>query len=132
MKVGPACISLLTLGIDGPPSDPGVMALPRAPERMGVTESSTTAVSRTPPSVSVRTELKRKLAEIPGLDVRSSRWGPRPAYYVGDREIAHFHGEERMDVRLTKELIRHRRAEHAFDARVHTRGPSAEWASVTV
>ncbi|MGB6499958.1 MAG: luciferase family protein [Thermoplasmata archaeon] len=84
------------------------------------------------PPRSVRKELEQKLAVISGLDRRSSRWGREHAYFVGDREIAHFHGEERMDVRLTKELIRERKAEHAFDHRVRTRGPSAEWAAVRI
>jgi Luciferase len=82
--------------------------------------------------MSVREELEQELARIPGLVRRPSRWGREHAYFVGDREIAHFHKDGRMDVRLTKELIRERKVEHALDERVHTRGPSAEWASVTL
>ncbi|HTP53866.1 MAG TPA: luciferase family protein [Thermoplasmata archaeon] len=95
----------------------------------------TKAPARSTPTAkpaSVRAELERRLVGLPGLDRRPSRWGERPAYFVGEREIAHFHGDLRMDVRLTKELIRERTKEHAFDERVRTRGPSAEWASVTV
>jgi Family of unknown function (DUF5519) len=82
--------------------------------------------------VAVRGELERKLLKIPGLARHDSRWGHGHAYFVGDREVAHFHGDERMDVRLTKEVIRLRTSEHGFDERVRTRGPSAEWATVRV
>jgi hypothetical protein len=82
--------------------------------------------------MSVREELERRLAEIPGLTHRASRWGHSLAYFVGDREIAHFHGDGRMDVRLTKERIRELKAEHRLDGRVKTRGPSAEWAAVAL
>jgi hypothetical protein len=54
------------------------------------------------------------------------------SYYVGGREIAHFHGETRMDLRLTKEEIKRLKTEHALDDRIRTRGPSAEWAEVHV
>jgi hypothetical protein len=80
--------------------------------------------------MSVRNELERQLMAIPGLVRHVSRRGPGDAYFVGDREIAHFHGDERMDVRLTKEVIRLRKSEHSLDERVRTRGPSAEWATV--
>jgi Family of unknown function (DUF5519) len=82
--------------------------------------------------MSIREELERKLAAIPGLDRHGSRWGHEHAYFVGGREVAHFHGDGRMDVRLTKERIRELKAEHALDPRVRTRGPSANWATVTL
>jgi luciferase-like monooxygenase len=82
--------------------------------------------------MSVREELERRLGELPGVIRHASRWGQTHAYLVGNREIAHFHGDERMDVRLTKEVIRLRKSENGFDERVRTRGPSAEWASVRV
>jgi hypothetical protein len=82
--------------------------------------------------VPVREELERKLTALPGLEKRRSRYGDSMSYFVGDREIAHFHGDSRMDVRLTKEEIRRLRSEGALDPRVRTRGPSAEWAEVHV
>ena len=83
-------------------------------------------------SMPVRDDLERKLMEIPGLTRRPSRWGHTYAYHVGDREIAHFHGDQRLDVRLTKERIRELKSEGGLDERVRTRGASAEWASVSV
>ena len=82
--------------------------------------------------MSVRDELERRLAEIPGVIRRPSRKGHGHTYSVGDREIAHFHGDQRLDVRLTREWIRRRVSERPFDERVHTRGPSADWVAVSV
>jgi hypothetical protein len=80
--------------------------------------------------MSVRARIERLLVDLPGLERRHSRWEHEDAYYVGEREIAHFHGDGRMDVRLTKERIRELKATDGLDPRVRTRGPSANWATV--
>jgi hypothetical protein len=82
--------------------------------------------------MSVREELERRLLALPDLERRPSRNGDSMSYFVGGREIAHFHGDTRMDLRLTKEGIRRLKSEQALDHRVRTRGPSAEWAEVHV
>lgn len=61
---------------------------------------------------------------------RASRFGDSKSYFVADREVAHFHGDQRMDVRLTKERIRLLKEEGSLDVRVRTRGRYAEWASL--
>src|ERR1700689_2845701 len=80
----------------------------------------------------VREELERRLMAIPGLARRPARRGEGFVYCNGDLEIAHFHGDERIDVRLTREHIPKLKIAGAFDARVRTRGPSADWVAVTV
>lgn len=77
-----------------------------------------------------RSELEAKLKEVPGLARRRSRFGDAFSYFLGDREIAHFHGDGRMDVRLTRERIREMKSDGTLDSRVRTRGPSAHWATV--
>jgi Family of unknown function (DUF5519) len=104
---------------------PGSARRARPPQRVA---GSSAAVASSSP----RAELEARLAQLPDLDRRPSRYGNGLAYYVGDREVVHFHGDQRMDVRLTREVIRIRKAEGGFDARVTTRGPSADWASVRV
>jgi hypothetical protein len=79
-----------------------------------------------------RRELERQMAGLPGLERRASRFGHAFAYFTGDREIAHFHGDHRLDVRLTRELIRQRKKEGGIDPRIRTRGPSADWAAVRI
>ena len=80
----------------------------------------------------VREQLEVKLSEIRGVVRRPSRRGRGHAYFAGDREIAHFHGDLRLDVRLTRENIRQRVSKGAFDERVRTRGPTADWVAVRV
>ena len=82
--------------------------------------------------MSVKEELDRRLALVPGLVGRQSRYGHGTAYFTGGREIAHFHGETRMDVRLTREVIRQLKSEGGLDQRIRTRGPSADWVEVHV
>jgi hypothetical protein len=82
--------------------------------------------------MSVRDDLERDLASISGVIRRPSRRGTGNTYFAGEREIAHFHGDRRLDVRLTKEEIRRRVSEGALDKRVRTRGPSAEWVAVQI
>lgn len=80
--------------------------------------------------MSIRDELEEKLGEITGLARHRSRFGHAFSFFVGSREIAHFHGDGRLDVRLTREWIRAAKAEGTLDPRVRTRGPSADWATV--
>jgi luciferase-like monooxygenase len=80
--------------------------------------------------MSVREEVEGALCRLPGLEPRPARSGRGFSYFFEGQEIAHFHGEERIDVRLTRERIPELKARGAFDARVRTRGPSADWAAV--
>ncbi|MCI4361252.1 MAG: DUF5519 family protein, partial [Thermoplasmata archaeon] len=66
------------------------------------------------------------------LSRRPSRFGDRYSYFVGTREIAHFHGDGRMDVRLTRQVIRDLKKKDVLDPRVLTRGPAADWATVPI
>lgn len=80
--------------------------------------------------MSIRTELERILIDLPGLARRRSRFGYADSYFVGDREIAHFHGDGRLDLRLTKQRIRELKSDESLDPRLHTRGPSSDWATL--
>jgi Family of unknown function (DUF5519) len=82
--------------------------------------------------MTVRAELEKRLQALPLLTRRKSRFGDAHSYFLADREIAHFHGDGRMDVRLTRERIRELKAEGPLDIRIRTRGPSADWAAVRV
>lgn len=80
--------------------------------------------------MSIRSRLEKELRGLPSLRQRVSRFGDSKSYFVADLEVAHFHGDQRMDVRLTKERIHELRDEGSLDVRVHTRGRYAEWASL--
>jgi hypothetical protein len=82
--------------------------------------------------VSVREQIERRLITIPGLVAAPSRWGNGIAYHVGRREICHFHDDGRMDVRITKTVLRERKAEGALDPRIETRDRPTDWVTVRV
>ncbi len=83
-------------------------------------------------TMSVRRDIERRLTAVPGLTPRDSRYGHGLAFYVGRREVVHFHGEDRMDVRLTAEVIQRRTREGRFDARVTPEGGVPNWVKVRV
>jgi hypothetical protein len=82
--------------------------------------------------MSVRGDIERRLSSIPGLTPRESRYGHGLAFYVGRREVVHFHGDQRMDVRLTEGVIRQRRREGGLDDRVTPEGGAPNWVKVRV
>lgn len=82
--------------------------------------------------MSIRGDIERRLRAVPGLTPRESRYGHGLAFYVGRREVVHFHGDARMDVRLTSEVILHRRREGGFDRRVTPEGGAPNWVKVRV
>jgi Family of unknown function (DUF5519) len=82
--------------------------------------------------VSPREESERKLADIPNPARRRPRLGNAHAFLGGEREIAHFHSDGRMDVRFTCQRIRELKMEGALGPRVRARGPSADWAAVSL
>lgn len=75
--------------------------------------------------VSLRLDLERRLEGMPELTRRPSRFGDSRSHFVADREIAHFHGARRMDIRLTKERIAEMEPTGVLDSRVKTGGRSA-------
>lgn len=62
--------------------------------------------------MSVQSDLDARLQQIPGVMRRAgSRWGDSPSYAVGGREIAHFHADGSLDIRLTRQVIRQMKSE---------------------
>jgi hypothetical protein len=80
--------------------------------------------------MTVRDQLELRIAELPGVVRGLSRYGHGVAFRTGEREIAHFHGGQRLDVRLTRARIRELKSMGPLDPRVTTRGASAEWVEV--
>jgi len=74
--------------------------------------------------------VERRLSEIAGLVPGPSRRGHSNPFFLGETEIAHFHGDHRIDIRLTKEWILQRRAQGTWDDRVRTHGPNSHWGAL--
>jgi hypothetical protein len=68
------------------------------------------------------------LAEIPGLEERASTVAGGTALFYRSKEIAHFHHDTEIDVRLTKRVIKQEGLEHPSDSLVHAnRAKTSEW-----
>ena len=82
------------------------------------------------PMMDLRAEIERRLARLPGFRPGPPRRGHGSPFAVGGVELVHFHGSDRMDVRLGRGAIGAGRAAGTLDRRLKTRGPSADWASL--
>ncbi len=71
-----------------------------------------------------------RCAKAAGAAVSDGAFSPGPAVWVGRREVAHFDADGSLDVRLTKALIRERKAELAADHRVELRRNASDWLAV--
>jgi len=75
--------------------------------------------------------LFRDLEKVDGVVACPSQFSAADALWVNGREVAHKH-EHALDVRLTRQVIRARRAELRADPRVALRGSTSDWLEVAV
>lgn len=74
----------------------------------------------------------QRCADDGGVAVSDGAFSAGPAIWVGRREVAHFDDDHTLDVRLTKSVIRLRRAELKADPRVTLRAASSDWIEVAL
>lgn len=68
------------------------------------------------------------LAEIPGIEERASKVAGGSALFYRDKEIAHFHHDTEVDLRLTKPVIKREGLHHPADSLVHAnRAATSQW-----
>jgi Family of unknown function (DUF5519) len=77
-----------------------------------------------------RLQFMKRCAGIAGAALGEGAFSPGPAIRVGKREVAHFDGQDELDVRLTREAIRKRRPELRSDERVELRPGTSDWIRV--
>ena len=77
--------------------------------------------------MTLREQLSESILAIPGVEGRKSRFSDEAAFYLGGREIAHFHSAHVIDIRLTRPSIRELAP---GDARLSPRG-SSDWVEFT-
>ena len=75
----------------------------------------------------LRDKLVIELEKIPGLEDRPSKVAGGSAIFFKGNEIAHFHHNNEIDVRLTKKVIRAEGLHHPSDSKFHQRNPNSEW-----
>ena len=79
----------------------------------------------------LKNTLVKKLEMIPGLEDRPSKVAGGSAIFYKGKEIAHFHHDGEIDVRLTKKVIRKEGLNHPSDSKIHKhRSPSSEWIEI--
>ena len=77
--------------------------------------------------------LERCAGEIPGAQIGDGVFTKGPAIWSGTREVAHFHDESgELEVRLTKPVVRARRADLKSDPRVTLRRSASDWVSFAI
>lgn len=79
----------------------------------------------------LRKSLIKKLEKIEGLQDRPSKVAGGSAIFYGEKEIAHFHHNNEIDVRLTKKVIKKEKLNHPTDSKIHRhRSPTSEWIEI--
>jgi hypothetical protein len=72
-----------------------------------------------------------KLRQIPGIEERASKVSGGSALFFNGKEIAHFHHDNEIDIRLTRKIIRQEGLHHPVDSKIHLhRSPSSDWIEV--
>ena len=74
-------------------------------------------------------ELIERLVAL-GATISEGAFAPVPAVWVGRREVAHFDARRLLDIRLTRTVIRQRRAELGSDDRVIFRAGTSDWLEI--
>ncbi len=79
----------------------------------------------------LKKNLVKALEKIPGLEDRPSKVAGGSAIFYKDKEIAHFHHNNEIDVRLTKKIIRKEGLNHYDDSTIHKhRSTSSDWVEI--
>ncbi len=79
----------------------------------------------------IKNELIKKLEKIPGLEDRPSKVAGGSAIFFNGKEIAHFHHDNEIDVRLTNKTIRQEKLNHPTDSEIHKhRSPGSHWIEI--
>ena len=75
----------------------------------------------------LKEQLIKELKKIKGLEDRPSKVSGGSAIFYNNKEIAHFHHDNEIDVRLTKKVIKLEKLNHPDDSKFHQRSPTSEW-----
>ena len=78
----------------------------------------------------MRQSVIQHLLSLPFVEERKSRFADAPAFWIGNREFAHFHGVSWLDLRLTRNEIRKLQRLTKSDLITEFRRSSSDWLRV--
>lgn len=78
----------------------------------------------------LRAQIERRLQTIDGLVAGESMYGHGRAYWANGKEAVHFESDSVVEIRLTRAVIRERRAALKTDERVMLRPHTSDWIAV--
>jgi hypothetical protein len=79
-----------------------------------------------------RSRLRAALLRIDGVVESPGIFDEDDAFWVNGKQIAHFRGDDAMDLRLTRPVISRQRARLKADAHVTLRAGSSDWITVAI
>ena len=81
--------------------------------------------------MNLKSELQSRILNNPEVEVRISRFADKKAFFVGTREIAHFHEKREIDIRVTKPIIKKMGFLKSEDSRIHVRSAASDWVEIS-
>jgi Luciferase len=75
----------------------------------------------------LRARLRERLLAIDGKIESESQFADVMAFWVNGKEIAHFEGDDEINMRLTRRVVSSERHRLKVDARVDLKRRSADW-----
>jgi hypothetical protein len=76
--------------------------------------------------------VRASLLRIDGIVESPGIFYDEDAFWVNGKQIAHFHGDDAMEIRLTKKVISELRARLRTEAGVTLRAGSSDWITVAL
>jgi hypothetical protein len=81
---------------------------------------------------SVRRRVRTLLLAIDGVAESAGAFTDAPAFWVNGKEVAHWHGDDALEVRLTKRVISEQRARLKADPRIELRRNASDWLTINL
>ena len=76
----------------------------------------------------LRKEFEQRLKEMPQVRLDTYKDTELVCIFFGEKEFAHFHGDNILDLRLTPKIIREEGLSRSVSARIHpNRSPKSRW-----
>lgn len=76
----------------------------------------------------LRKEVERRLCDMPQIRIDTWKDTDLVCVFCGEKEFAHFHGDNVLDLRLTPKIIRDEGLSRSVSAQFHSkRSPNSRW-----